>query len=75
MQVFPDFLILIFFACGIVFFGWLLIWKPLITGSAGYSGISIERNSNPIKFWLTVLSNIAGITFVAVIMFLAFLKG
>jgi hypothetical protein len=59
MDVFQDVPVLFLFGCGIAFFGRFLIWKPLITGSAGYSGISIEKNSNPIKFWLTIVFNLA----------------
>jgi len=63
-----------FILLGLAFFGWLLIWLPIRTGSAGYSGISIERKDNPKKFWMTIIGNLLGLIFVFGTLIIALIK-
>ena len=58
----------------LAFFGWFLVWLPIRTGSAGYSGISIERKENPKKFWLTIIGNILALIFVFCILIVALIR-
>jgi len=59
---------------GLALFAWFLIWMPIRTGSAGYSGISIEKKANPRKFLLTLIGNILGLILVFVILIIALIK-
>jgi len=74
MDVLVKILIAGFVMLVLAFFGWFLVWLPIRTGSAGYSGISIERKYNPKKFWLTVISNILGILFVFGILIISLVR-
>ncbi len=42
---------------GLCFFIWVFIWKPVKTGEAGSSGMKLNKNSNPVGFWLRIAGN------------------
>lgn len=74
MDELPLFIFLPIWYIGLIFFIWGFVIQPIKTGEAGSSGVSLRKELNPVKFWISVFERVCFLIIMAILPILIIVK-